>query len=337
MSEPCIPVIDVGPFLAGDEAAKPALARAVDEACREMGFLTIVGHGVPDEVIGAAREAAHAFFALPLEEKQRTPRPSHASGRGYTVFGDQALAYSLGVETPPDLQESFGVGPLDNLPDDPYYTAPQAWTFFTPNIWPDTPAGFRPALSRYFARIDRLSRDLLRLCALALDLEETFFDDKVDRGVSSMRLVHYPPLSATPEAGQLRAGAHSDYGSITILQTDDDDGCLQVKARSGDWIDVVPPPGALVINLGDMMSRWTNDRWVSTLHRVAVPPHGSGGARLSLVFFGQPNYDTVVGCLPTCRGPGNPPKYPPITTVELSQFKHMKVRHMDPGYAGTDT
>ena len=310
-----IPVIDVGPFLAGDEEAKPALARAVDEACREIGFLTIVGHGVPDELIQAARRSAHAFFALPLQEKQRTPRPSHESGRGYTIFGDQALAYSLGIETPPDLQESFGVGPLDKLPDDPYYTAPEAWTFFTPNIWPDTPAGFRPALSRYFARLDELSRDLMRLCALALDLQETFFDDKVDRAVSSMRLVHYPPLDTMPLAGQLRAGAHSDYGSITILQTDDAAGCLQVKTRSGDWVDVVPPPGAFVVNLGDMMSRWTNDRWVSTLHRVAVPPHGRGGARLSLVFFGQPNYDTMVECLPTCQGPDNPSKYPPITTV----------------------
>ena len=327
-----IPVIDVGPFLAGDEEAKPALARAVDEACREIGFLTIVGHGVPDELIGAARAAAQAFFDLSLEEKQRTPRPSHESGRGYTVFGDQALAYSLGVETPPDLQESFGVGPLDEAPDDPYYTAPEAWTFFTPNIWPDAPAGFRPALSRYFARLDGLSCDLMRLCALALDLEETFFDDKVDRAVSSMRLVHYPPLGKTPLAGQLRAGAHSDYGSITILQTDDAAGGLQVKTRSGDWVDVVPPPGAFVVNLGDMMSRWTNDRRVSTLHRVAVPPHGRGGARLSLVFFGQPNYDTVVECLPTCHGPDNPPKHPPITTVELSQSKHMKVRHMDTGF-----
>jgi len=327
-----VPVVDVAPFLAGDQAAKPALARAVDEACREIGFLTIVGHGVPDEVIGAARAAASGFFALPLEEKQRTPRPSHESGRGYTVFGNQALAYSLGVETPPDLQESFGIGPLDDVPDDPYYTAPEAWTFFTPNIWPATPATFRPALSRYFARVDTLSRDLMRLFALALGLDENFFDEKVDCGVSSMRMVHYPELSTTSESGQLRAGAHSDYGSITILQTDDDAGCLQVKARGGGWTDVVPPPGAFVINLGDMMSRWTNDRWVSTLHRVAVPLQGRGGSRLSLVFFGQPNYDTVVECLPTCHSPDNPPKYPPITTVELSQSKHMKVRHMDTAF-----
>ena len=327
-----VPVIDVAPFLAGDQEAKPALAQAVDEACREIGFLTIVGHGVPDELIQSARAAAQTFFALPLEEKLRTPRPSNESGRGFTIFGDQALAYSLGVETPPDLQESYGIGPLDELPDDPYYTAPEAWTFFRLNIWPDTPAEFRPALSRYFARIDELSRDLMRLCALALGLDETFFDDKVDRPVSSMRMVHYPPLSATPRAGQLRAGAHSDYGSITILQTDDDAGCLEVKARGGEWIDVIPPAGAFVINIGDMMSRWTNERWVSTLHRVAVPPRGHGGSRLSLVFFGQPNYDTVVECLPTCQGPDNPPKYPPITTVELSQSKHMKVRHMDTAF-----
>ena len=249
------------------------------------GFLTIVGHGVAETLIDEARDAALRFFRLPLEEKLRTPRPSHESGRGYTAFCDQALAYSLGVETPPDLQESYGVGPLDELPDDSYYSAPEAWTFFVPNIWPAHPAEFRPALSRYFARIDVLSRRLMGLFALALGLDRRFFDDKVNRPVSSMRAVHYPPSRAAPRPGQLRAGAHSDYGSLTILQTDDDPGCLQVKTRRGDWIDVIPPPGAFVVNLGDLMSRWTNERWISTLHRVAIPPDGHDGSRLSLVFF----------------------------------------------------
>ncbi|MCE2493417.1 MAG: isopenicillin N synthase family oxygenase [Alphaproteobacteria bacterium] len=327
-----VPVIDVAPFLAGDAAASRALAREVDVACREIGFLTVVGHAVPETLIEEARDAALGFFRLPLGEKLRTPRPSHESGRGYTVFGDQALAYSLGVETPPDLQESFGIGPLDAPPDDPYYAAPEAWTFFAPNIWPSAPIEFRPALSRYFAKIDILSRRLMGLFALALGLDERYFDDKVDRPVSSMRAVHYPPLRATPQPGQLRAGAHSDYGSLTILQTDDDPGCLQVKTRRGDWIDVFPPPGAFVVNLGDLMSRWTNERWISTLHRVAIPPDGRDGSRLSLVFFGQPNYDAVIECLPTCRGPDNPPRHPPISTVELSRSKHMKVRYKDVGY-----
>lgn len=324
-----IPVIDVAPFLAGSEREKYAVAQAIDQACREFGFLTIVGHGVSDDLVQATRAVAQEFFDLPLEQKQRTPRKSQASGRGYTLFGDQALAYSLGEESPPDLQESYGTGPLDEMPDDPYYTAPEAWTFFTPNVWPETPVAFRPLLTEYFARLDTLSRDLMRMFALALGLPENYFDGKVDRPVSSLRAVHYPPLTAAPRAGQLRAGAHSDYGSITILQTDDEAGCLQVKARDGGWIDVIPPPGAFVVNLGDLMSRWTNDRWISTLHRVAVPPDGPGASRLSLVFFGQPNYDTVIECLPTCHGPNAPPKYPPITTVELSRAKHMKVRTMD--------
>ena len=332
MSDVHVPVIDVAPFMAGDAAASRTLARLVDDACREIGFLTIVGHGVAETLIDEARDAALRFFRLPLEEKLRTPRPSHESGRGYTAFCDQALAYSLGVETPPDLQESYGVGPLDELPDDSYYSAPEAWTFFVPNIWPANPAEFRPALSRYFARIDVLSRRLMGLFALALGLDRQFFDDKVNRPVSSMRAVHYPPSRAAPRPGQLRAGAHSDYGSLTVLQTDDDPGCLQVKTRRGDWIDVIPPPGAFVVNLGDLMSRWTNERWVSTLHRVAIPPDGHDGSRLSLVFFGQPNYDTVIECLPTCRGPANPPRHPPISTVELSRSKHMKVRYMDVGY-----
>tara|TARA_Y100001934_G_scaffold136263_1_gene164475 strand:- start:2504 stop:3142 length:639 start_codon:yes stop_codon:yes gene_type:complete len=168
MSDLRVPVIDVAPFLAGDADATRTIAHQVDEACREIGFLTIIGHGIPEAQIDAARRAGRDFFKLPLEQKQHTPRPSHESGRGYTVFGDQALAYSLGVETPPDLQESFGIGSLDVLPDDPYYHAPEAWTFFTPNIWPESPAESRPALSGYFARVDLLTRDLMRLFALAL-------------------------------------------------------------------------------------------------------------------------------------------------------------------------
>ena len=148
------------------------------------------------------------------------------------------------------------------------------------------------------------------LFALALGLDEDFFVDKIDRPVSSMRAVHYPSLGTPPLAGQLRTGAHSDYGSITILQTDDADGCLQVKTHSGSWIDVISPDGAFVVNLGDLMSRWTNDRWISTLHRVAAPPAGDSGARLSLVFFGQPNYDIVIKCLPICRRPGIRPSLP---------------------------
>ena len=174
MSDVHVPVIDVAPFLAGDEVASRSLARLVDDACREIGFLTIVGHGVAETLIDEARDAALRFFRLPLEEKLRTPRPSHESGRGYTAFCDQALAYSLGVETPPDLQESYGVGPLDELPDDSYYSAPEAWTFFVPNIWPTNPVEFRPALSEYFARIDVLSRRLMGLFALALGLDQRF-------------------------------------------------------------------------------------------------------------------------------------------------------------------
>ena len=337
MSDIQVPVIDIASFLDGDENAKRSVAREVDRACREIGFLTIVGHGVSRSLVEDAREAASGFFALPAEEKLRTPRPSHESGRGYTVFGDQALAYSLGVESPPDLQESYGIGPFDELPDDPYYASPETWTFFTPNIWPDTPATFRAALTEYFQHMDALSRDLMRLFARALDLDEHFFDDKIDRPVSSMRIVHYPPLVDAPLDSQLRAGAHSDYGSITILQTDDDAGCLQVQTRSGGWIDVIPPEDAFVVNLGDLMSRWTNERWISTLHRVAIPPDVRGEPRLSLVFFGQPNYDAVIECLPTCHDPDDPPKYPPITAVELSQSKHMKVRYMDVDYEAANT
>ena len=147
--------------------------------------------------------------------------------------------------------------------------------------------------------------------ALALGLPERYFDSSVDRSISRLRVRNYPAPLEQPVPGQLRAGAHSDYGSLTILKTEDRPGGLQVRDKAGDWLDVPHRPGCFVVNIGDMLARWTNDRWVSTLHRVVNPPPDRvvDSRRQSIVFFQNPNYDAVVSCLPGCSDAANPPKY----------------------------
>lgn len=205
------------------------------------------------------------------------------------------------------------IGPIG---DTPYYTAPAAGRHFAPNLWPEQPADLRSAYESYFQVMSNLAADLMRLFALALELPADYFDGSIDRHISRLRVRNYPAPREVPAPGQLRAGAHSDYGSLTILKTEDRPGGLQVLGKTGEWLDVPHLPGTFVVNIGDMMARWTNDRWVSTLHRVVNPPpdRAADSRRQSLVFFHNPNYDAVVSCLPGCASATNPPKHPPTTS-----------------------
>lgn len=308
-----VPVIDVAPFGGGTAAARRAVADAVDRACREIGFLIVTGHGVPAAITEHAFDAAQRFFALPMAARMAAAPPDRRV-RGYTPVGVQGLAYSRGGATPPDLFERFRMG-RDEVPDDAYHAARKA-TCFAPNVWPAEPADFRAALCAYYDAMTDLAARLMGIFAVALDLPETFFADKIDRHISSLCLNHYPALTAAPLPGQLRAGAHSDYGSLTIVAPTAAPGGLQVRTARGEWQDVLPPPGGVVVNIGDLMAQWTNDRWVSTLHRVAVPPAevAHEAARLSLVFFHQPNDDALVECLPGCVAAGESPRYAPVTS-----------------------
>ncbi len=173
-----------------------------------------------------------------------------------------------------------------------------------------------------------LSARLMRLFARALDLPETFFDSSIDRHISSVRLINYPDQPAAPLEGQLRAGAHSDYGSLTILKVENAPGGLQVQDRTGSWIDIDYVPGTLVVNIGDLMAQWTNDKWVSTVHRVVNPPRNRalGSRRISMVFFHQPNYDAEITCLESCRSAGNPPKYAATTSGAHWRSKALAAR-----------
>ncbi len=290
-----VPSIDLGPFRSGGAAEQARVAAQVAEACETIGFLTVVGHGVPDEVLGRAGTTARAFFDLPDAEKRRlalTP-----SGVGYSPLKGERLAASLGQATPADLKESLNIG-----------------ADFAHNQWPSAPAELRPALEAYFTAMNGLAADLLRVFAAALALPHDYFADKIDRAASFLRVINYPAPATPPEPGQLRAGAHTDYGTLTILRAENVAGGLQVRAHSGAWVEVAAPPEAVVVNLGDMMMRWTNDRWASTLHRVVNPPLAAGAAsrRQSLAFFHNPNPDAVIACLPGCCDAAHPARYAPI-------------------------
>jgi isopenicillin N synthase-like dioxygenase len=307
--------------------------------------MQIVGHGIPVKVISDMRDATDAFFALPLDRK-RLVEPAHAGiNRGYAASGSEALSYSLGAEAAttrlaptssaggataglPDLFEAFNIG-LDRPPaDDPFYRdAPH--DFFAANLWPDDVPSLRPALTAYFDHAVQVALTLTDLFAIALGMPDRWFRPYVERSTLTMRVNHYERRAgeAAPAPGQMRMGAHTDYGVVTVLHADPVPG-LEVVGPDEAWHPVVPRPGALLVNLGDLTARWTNDRWRSTLHRVVPPPGGASGAavRRSVALFFDGDYDAVVSCLPTCTGPGDPPRYPPVIAGEHLFDKIMRPR-----------
>lgn len=295
-----VPRIDIS----GGDAAE-----AVAEACARVGFLTVVGHGVDPTVIENAWRTAEAFFDLPLAEKMAVAMPRPGYPYGYSPVSGETLSASLGRRGHPDLKESFAIGPVDP-PAHTFADADEEFAW-SPNIWPDTAlADLRPAWQTYYRAMANLSARLLRTMALGLGLQEDWFDGMVHRHTSAMRALNYPAadeVGLVPE-GQFGASAHTDYGTLTILLADSTQPGLQVQTASGDWVDVVPEPGALVVNLGDAMARWTNDRWRSTMHRVVVPRR----RRQSIAFFHNANWDARIECLPTCVAAGETARYAPI-------------------------
>lgn len=308
-----IPVIDISAYRSGDPDGTADIARRIDEACRSVGFLIVTGHGVDPDLIERTRRAAFDFFALPTEVKMAYKIPPDRY-RGYTSPGSESLAASYGQDTPPDLKESFNYGPVD-VPDDEYHSPERAGAFFAPNEFPPEVPHAAAVWTEYYRAMEAVATDLMRLFALALGLPEHAFDDKVDRHITNMSLIHYPPLEAEPAPGQLRGGAHTDFGSLTLVHRDRAPGGLQVLL-DGAWIDAPHVDDSFVVNIGDLMAEWTNDRWVSTVHRVGLPHAVADAAsdRLSLVFFHQPNYDALIEVLPSCTSEDDPPRYEPITS-----------------------
>jgi len=301
--------------------------------------MQVTGHGIETEIIERMLGASDEFFALPLEEKLAV-RPAHPGiNRGYAAMGSEALAYSLGLETArPDLFEAFNVGADAVDRTDPFY-ARDPMGFFAENVWPTHPAELRPAVVAYFEEARRVALELTDVFAAALGLPDRWFRPFVERSTVTMRVIHYErrPEDPPPAPDQMRMGAHTDYGIVTVLHADPVPG-LQIVGPDGSWHDVVPEPGALLVNLGDLTAQWTNDRWRSTLHRVVPPPADVRGAALrrSVAFFFDGDYDAVIECLPTCTSEIDPPRYSPVVAGEHLMAKVLGPRTLQASTA-TDT
>ncbi|MDG9782310.1 2-oxoglutarate and iron-dependent oxygenase domain-containing protein [Metapseudomonas otitidis] len=305
-----LPLIDIAPLYGTDNAAWRDVATQIDAACRDWGFFYITGHGIPPERIDALLAAAKAFFALPEAEKLKIDITRTAHHRGYGAIATE----QLDPTQPSDLKETFDMG-FHMAADHPEVLAGKPLR--GPNRHPDLP-GWAPLMEQHYADMQALAQTLLRAIALALGIERDFFDARFAEPISVFRMIHYPPRHTARSADQPGAGAHTDYGCVTLLYQDDAGG-LQVRNVNGEWIDAPPIPGSFVVNIGDMMARWSNDRYTSTPHRVISP---LGVHRYSMPFFAEPHPDTEISCLPNCSSADNPPKYPPVTSAEylLSRF-----------------
>ncbi len=275
-------------------------AQALGASFKRFGFAMVSDHGVPDAVVDRAWAVTKAFFALPEEEKRRYFVPGGGGARGLTPFKTEIAKGATHV----DLKEFWHVG--RELPKGHRFEELMA-----PNIWPDRPEGFRETFLNLFQALDDAGDRLLSAIARYLDLAPDWFDHAVKDGNSVLRLLHYPPVPA--DAPEVRAGAHEDINLITLLLGAEEAG-LQLLDKNGEWLPVSPPPGAMVVNVGDMLQRLTNHVLPSTTHRVVnPPPERRGHARYSMPFFLHPAPDFMIEALPQCVTAENPEREPPIT------------------------
>jgi isopenicillin N synthase-like dioxygenase len=302
-SVPEIPVIDLSPIRSGARGLEK-VAREMGAAARGTGFFMVVNHGIPaglcDEVFAATR----AFFALPEAVKETVAFERSPQYYGYSRMS----AEQLHPDRPGDFKESYNMG-RDLAADDPDVVAGKP--FHGVNLWPEL-RPFREPLLAFFAAQHALCIDLHRAVAVDLGAPPDFFDSRLDRTLGVLRLLHYPPHPGAFDDMLYGAAPHTDYGNITALMQGDVGG-LEVQGRDGRWISVAPMAGAFVCNIGDSLMRWSNDVYVSTPHRVV---NASGRERYSVAFFGDPNGDALIECMPQCSTPERPPKYVPVPYAE---------------------
>ena len=301
--------------LAAAAADPESFAQELGGSFARYGFAIVADHGIPAELIARAEDRARALFALPNEVKRRYHVPGGGGARGYTPFG---IETAKGATTH-DLKEFWHVG-RELPPGHPFAEV------MAPNLWPDEVAGFRETFLELFAAFDAAGARVLEAIARFLALRPDFFDDTVRDGNSVLRLLHYPPIPA--DAPGVRAGAHEDINTITLLLGAEEAG-LELLDRDGRWLPVAPREGELVVNIGDMLQRLTNHRLPSTSHRVVnPPPERRGRARYSMPFFLHFRPDYLIETLPNCIDAEHPNRYPqPITSHEflLERLREIKL------------
>lgn len=302
--------------LAQRRADPQAFARAMGESYARFGFAIIADPGLDPDMIARAHAATKAFFALPEAVKRRYHVPGGGGQRGYVPFGVEAAKGAEKV----DLKEFWHVG--RDLPEGHRFAA-----HMPDNLWPAEIASFRADVYALYEALDALGRELLRSLSLYLGLRADFFDEAVREGNSVLRLLHYPPTPPNPDG--IRAEAHEDINVITLLLGAQEAG-LQLLTREGEWIDVNPPPGALVVNIGDMLQRQTNHKLPSTTHRVRNPiAERAHLPRYSIPFFLHFAPDYLIETLPGCIAPDNPNRYAdPITAQDYLMQRLREIRLM---------
>lgn len=295
-----IPVIDISGLRSKQPGAARMVAAEMLSAARHLGFFYVSGHGVPQDVIDAADREARAFFALPYTEKLAVS--INERHRGFLRVGEARMEGNR----LPDLKESFVWG-LDVAEDDPA-ARDLSNPFIGPNNWPAGRPGMRSALIDYFNACNAVGFDLMRAFAIAMDIPEETFIRHTDRPISRGGAVFYPPQPDNLDRDQFGVGPHTDYGCLTVLHQDPIGG-LEVRNKQGDWVIATPIEGTFVVNVGDLLARWTNDRFASTPHRVV---NRSGRERLSLAVFVDPDFETMIDPRDIVAGSGDMVHYDPV-------------------------
>ena len=301
-----LPVIDISGLSSPDPADRRSVAAKLRAACLHNGFFYISNHGIEEALVAELFAEAAAFFALPAERKFELDKARSSANRGYEPLQGQTLEPGA----PPDLKEGYYIGP-EHAADDPRVLA--GLFNHGPNQWPASLPRFKPVMQTYLDAMMALAARMMGGIALSLDLPEDYFSGYCRDAMGTVRLLHYPPQSPHGDPGQMGAGAHTDFGGLTLLRQGAIGGLQVWDQGSGGWIHADPLPGTYVVNLGDMIARWTNDRYRSTLHRVV---NTSGQERYSVPFFYTGNYAHEVACIPTCLGAGEQPKCSPVTVEE---------------------
>lgn len=312
-----------------DDPDRTRAAQTLRSACVDYGFFYLEGHGISPSLFEQVMHQSKSLFDVSLDTKQKLCDP--VMSRGYTAFEEETL--DPVHQRKGDTKEGFYIG-TDVSESSPEYNPSK---LRGPNVWPTKEIlgdgdeakldcdVFRSTTTKYLEETKRVGFRLVQLLALAIGLEdEHYFDDFFFDPVSILRLLHYAAEPSQPEDGVFACGGHSDYGMLTLLLTDDTPG-LQILTKQEVWLDVPPKKHAFVVNLGDMLERWTNGTFRSTVHRVLTK---GDKERYSIPVFYEPNFDTNVTCLEVCCSPDNPPKYPPITSGQYLLGKY-KQTHAD--------
>ncbi|CAN5471325.1 2-oxoglutarate and iron-dependent oxygenase domain-containing protein [soil metagenome] len=316
-----LPIIDISGLSSSDPDRRTEVGRALHRACIDKGFFYVKNHGISEQLVAQVFAESETFFALPDAAKLALDKSLSQANRGY----ERLRAQTLEPGAPPDLKEGFYIGPEHDRGD----ARVVAGKFnHGPNQWPAELPAFHDSMTDYFTALLGLGERLMRGIALSLDLPEDHFKAFCTDPMATLRLLHYPPQLPDHAPDQRGAGAHTDFGGLTLLRQDDVGGLQVWNQQSEGWIHADPVPGTFIVNLGDMIARWTNDRYRSTLHRVI---NTSGRERYSVPFFYVGNYDHEVSCISTCLAPGEVPRYSP-TTVE-AHLRAMYARTYAPAEA----